>query len=181
MPLLADFLPKVYELTNRPDFVNETTSFLNRALQRSHNRGEYRFDLQEEDYTYAGSQELSGALPARFKKYYSVVSDSDIRLHEVSPQALWDNDVQMEKRNTFFIAGTNINFRMTDAFAEIKMYYLQTPTFADSYIATNYPDVITYFAASNIFRMMGNQAKMTFWMQEALAVQEEIERNHFIP
>lgn len=181
MPVIGDFLQPVYDLTNRPDFVSETTSFLNRALQRAHNRGEYRFDVQEADFAYAGSQELSGALPARFKKYYSVISDADIRLHEVSPAALFDDYVQMEKRNTFYIAGTNINFRMTDAFSEITLTYLQTPTFADSYIATNYPELLHYLAASSIFRLMGNQQKMNFWLQEALAIQEEIERNHFIP
>lgn len=181
MPALVDFLPKVYEITNRPDLVNETTNFLNRALQRSHNRGEYNFDVFTETYSYAGSQSLTGALPARFKRYYNVTADETLRVHEVNPASLYDDNVQMEKRNTFYVAGSDVIFRFTDAFQSIAFQYLRQPTFADSYIATNYENSITYFAAALVFKMMGNLQKFQFWQAEALAVDEEITRNHFIP
>lgn len=181
MPALVDFLPKVYEITNRPDLVAETTSFLTRSLKRAHNSGEYNFDIFDQDIAYAGSLSFSEALPARFKKYYSVTADERIRLHEVGPSALFDDLVQMEKRNTFYIVGTNIVVKMTDAFEEITHKYVRQPTWDDSYIATNYEEAIVYHCASMIFDMMGNQAAANRWRQQAEDVYAEITKNHFIP
>lgn len=180
MPVLTDFLPKVYEITNRPDLVAETTSALTRALQRAHYQSEFAFDLQTQQYAYAGSQELIGALPARFRKYYNVTADKDIRIHEVTPAALFDDAVQMEKLNTFYIAGSNVVFTLTNSFQTINLMYLQVPTYADSYIATNYPEALTYLAAAQIFGgVMGNKEKANFWAGQVQDIDIELQRNHF--
>lgn len=182
MPLLADFLPKVYSITNRPDLVTETTAFLNRALTKVHFASEYRFDLDTMVVPYAGAQELSESLPARFRKIYQVVvpdNGNRYKLDEVTPAALFDDDVQMRKRNTYYLAGSQINFFLADSFENINVMYLKTPTFADSFIATNFEDIIVYMAAAYIFALMKNQPKATSWGALANDIEIELQRQYF--
>lgn len=182
MPLLTDFLQPVYNITNRPDLVTETTAFLNRALQKVHFASEYRFDLQTLVVPYAGSQELSEALPARFRKIYQVVvpdNGNRYKLDEVTPAALFDDDVLMRKLNTYYLAGSQINFNLGSSFLNINVMYLQTPLFADSFIATQFPDIITYLAAAYIFMLMKNQPKASQWASLANDIEVELQRNYF--
>ncbi len=182
MPLLTDFLAPVYSITNRPDLVTETTAFLNRALMKAHVASEYRFDIETLVVPYAGSQELSESLPARFRKIYQVVvpdNGNRFKLDEVTPAALFDDDVQMRKLNTYYLAGSQINFNLTNSFENINVMYLKLPTYADSYIATNYSDILVYLAAAYIFILMKNQPKASQWASLANDIEIELQRNFF--
>lgn len=182
MPVLADFLAPTYSITNRPDLVSDTTAFLNRALTQAHYASEYRFDIKQFDTPYVNSLELSANLPARFRKIYQVFvpdPDNKYRLDEVTPAMLFDDSVQVRKRNTYYLAGSAINFTMSDAFLNIRTMYLQVPTFADSFIATNFPELIHYIAASYVFQLMKNKPRAQEWQNLAKDIEVELQRNYF--
>lgn len=179
MPALADFLPKVYEITSRPDLVAETTGFLTRALMKAHLAGDYRFDLQTLTIPNTEGQEFSADLPARFRKEQWVYT-KDFRIHNVTPAALYDQQVQMEKQNTYYIGGSSINFNIKDHYELVTFDYLQYPTYADSYIASTFPDILTYLASAYVFSLLKNTEAAQRWAGLARDIDVELIRNTFV-
>lgn len=200
MPVIADFLPLVYSISNRPDLTTETTEFITRAMKRAHFKSEYRFDIQTLEVPFVTSGEITTALPARFRKIWQVTGPN-FRVHEVTPAALFDDNVFMpgkelitERRsgvdfsssfaasfggNTYYLAGSNINLRISTTFNKINVHYLQLPTLLDSFIAINFPEVITYMAAAYIFAIMKNIDKARQWAGLAGEIDNELIQSYF--
>lgn len=182
MAVLADFLDDVYELTNRPDLVAETTSALRRALLQAHFSGRYNFDLRTEEIMSTGEQAFISPLPNQYRMTNAIFCRADgneFRLDEITPAAIFDPSVYMRKENCYYVAGPSLHLRVTRSFSALTHQYFRVPFFVDSYIADNYPHVLAQMAAAKIFALLVQPELATYYERLAQQSIAEVLNNHF--
>lgn len=186
MPTLEEFLPKVYEITDREDRVAETKSALARALRRAHNSSFYHFDTRSFSVPNQGNPQFSLLTPDRFRAIGSIqgfrtsglmTPNDGFRVREISAEAVLDPQVQMDdKGRSYYLAGNQIFLLITEPYASVSIEYFIHPKFEDSYIAANLPEMVTYNAASLVMLMLKDTAGAATWKQLADEMYVELER-----
>ncbi len=167
---IEDFLEGVYEITNRPDLVTETTSALKRALKQAHFASFFWFDLEAEDIASTGDVSFSSPIPERFRSVKSIRNADEstgFEVREISPSAIFNGSVLVEKRYCYYLAGADIQFRISRGFTTLQHIFYQLPDWEDSYIALNYPEILHFIAAAKIFALLGDSPNAKFYEQLA--------------
>lgn len=176
----ATYLPNVYEITDRPDLVNESISALTRALRQAHLSSDYFPDISSVFVPNVNAQDFAFALPARFRRVFSI-DGPDFHVREVTPGALFDPQVYASgKENSYYLAGTNANFHVEGRFTNLVFQFLRFPTFEDSFIITNFVDAVTALAASYVFSSIKDKAQADKWAGIAGDTIREIITSNFV-
>jgi hypothetical protein len=181
MPVAAH-LPAVYEITDRPDLVAETTSALNRALRQAHLAGDFWPDLMSENIPTQNLVDFAHAIPDRFRRVSAIFNMGvpPFSLKEVPPAALFNREVLMDKRNSYYLAGTQIRLHVEDSFSSLRFEFLRFPTFDDSFIMVNYKEAVIYEAAALVFDGAQNKQQADKYRGLANAARAEILFSSFV-
>ena len=184
MATLAEITANVMVDTDRPDLVAETSLAMNRALRACHYASEWIFD-QVTDNLLApvppnSTSSWSAAVPARMRQISLITDDAKtFQLQRITPKAYYDPFAILEKTNVYWVLGTQFHFRITDAYASLFVTYLQTPTFADSYIALNHQQYIEFKATQLVLEAIDQGTKANRFRDLAQEYFVELQRQAF--
>lgn len=179
MPTASDFLEDVYQITDRPDLETITLAALNRALRRAHLASDFFPDIRDVLVPNPSSIDFTFAVPERFRRVYSI-DGPDFHVFEITPGALFNEEVLVPKDNCYFLAGSVFNFRVRQRFTNLTLRYLQLPSFADSFIVTNFKEAVTYMAAVLVFEAIKDRELAGRWAALAADATRELITSQFV-
>lgn len=179
MAQLRDFLQPVYVLTNRPDLERETSAALSRALRKAHNSGYYSFDVARTSISNPSVADFSFPLPERFRAVRTI-NGLNFFVRKVESDFNVRADVQASdetRYNNYYIAGQDLVLHVCSPYSALDFQYFRHPTFEDSYIAINMPELIHYYAAEIVLTMIKDPQAAQRW--QMLAQEQVVELTRY--
>ena len=169
MTTLAELLIEVYELTNRPDLVSETTSAIKAATLKAHQTDFYSKDIFETgvEFTTADFRQsldyIAFISNLRAMKYLRRVEDEtdDVgKFFEIIDVAESLDSYGVNRTDIAYVAGRVLEIRSSVSFTKALLgayvFPIVTPTVSyASWIADLYPYAIIYEAARVVFKSIG--------------------------
>ncbi len=174
MSLFDDTLAEVYTLTGRPDLVAETKIALRQATLAAHLSEVFPRDRVEIPLTLTSAQIFQLDIPTYFPNWRSFAyirpydlttgSFSDIIIGPdqfIAPDGIFD-EYLIEKVNVAYVAGNNLNIRLSAAYGGLVVGYYQRPVLTpdaayESWIAREHPAVVILDAAKRVLDIIGYQ------------------------
>lgn len=170
MTTLSDLQQMVYDITNRPDLVNETLTALKAATLKMHHSDFYPKDLFETGIAFAASDfyqtfEVKVPIPRyrahKYSRYYDAVGQAAGKFFEfISPEKVVDG-YSVERVDILYPAGVNLQYKGSIAFQYILFGCYLHPNVADttyaSWIADEHPYAVVFEAARVLFGGIGLQ------------------------
>lgn len=161
---LAELQEEVISLTARPDLVAQTLRAVRSATQRAHSLDYWRRDLTEVAMQFDAAEFLQAAnmpqLLSNFRslKYLRKADGSFIEL--IEPEEIF-NYFNNLRNDVCYMAGDVLQIRSSTAVALFSLGYYRHPNVTeegwDSWIGSEFPEVITHYAAALICRQIGYQ------------------------
>lgn len=166
---LASLLTEVYSITNRSDLVAQTTQAVKMATLKAHMSDFYPRDLIEVNQATASTATFFSLPTSTFTRFRALnyVQKSELVRVETTPYDFLAmlsaddlvDDYKGYKVNVVYLAGTNLNFRVSEAVAALKIGYYSFPNITDagfsSWIDDTQPYAIICEAARTMFKTLG--------------------------
>jgi len=165
----------VYDITKRPDLIQETILAIRKATMKLHMAELWKNDIAQvyplvtagvgDTYSYRYTLTLNAATVfprfrrvAFIKEYNATPLGYEIDFKELDMASLLDN-YQLEKVNYWTQAGMGATIRSSKALTQVRVGYYRYPdinpiTF-ESWIANQFPDAIIEEAIASIFEAVG--------------------------
>lgn len=161
-------ITEVYNLTNRPDLVNETKSAVKAATLKAHHSDFYSKDIYETGIQFETPGYIKSldypSLISNFRalKYIRRVTDANddfgTFIEVLTPDALLDS-YGCNKSDVAYVAGRIIEIRSAVQFDKILLGCYVSPLVGDatynSWVAELFPFTIVYEAARVVFKTIG--------------------------
>lgn len=167
---ITDLATLVYELTKRPDLVDETKSAIKAATLKAHMSDYYSKDIYEmyvnlSDTTskYIWSLDyitlMSNFRSLKYiRKYDSDAGEPSDFIEVITPNEVLDS-YKVTKTDVCYVAGRVIEIRSSTAISKLILAAYVNPIITDadysSWVAELYPYAIVYEAARIIFKTIG--------------------------
>lgn len=186
MTTLAEVLAEVYNITNRPDLVTETTAMVKMATLKAHHTDFYPRDLVESGLAwstpaYYQSLEYRTLFP-RFRalkylrKYDTVGSAAGVEFTVVTPEQIFDS-YSIERTDVCYLAGEALEIKSSTKDTNMLIGFYQTPDVANttysSWVADMYMYAIVFEAARAIFKQTG-------WDEQSSAMNAMVQEQYII-
>ncbi len=193
MTAFTDRLDSIYTITNRPDLVADTKRMVKAATLKAHSSDFYPKDLFEvalafEAPAYLQEFEYRTHVPRwralKYLRKYDFANDSPLEFFEiVTPEQVLDS-YKVQKENVLYLAGEVIKIRSYDMFDyAILSCYVHPDVTEDTYsswVASEYPQVIDFEAASMIFKMIGHDEMASFYTRESAILLAEMKNSNIL-
>jgi hypothetical protein len=164
---LTEIVQEVYNITGRPDLVNETSSAIKAATLKMHNTDFYARDLYEtgiEFLTDDFHQTLDVVTIPRFRalkylrKWDTSSNEAGTFLTVIDPEEALDGYSQ-ERTNVCYLAGSAVDIKSSTSFTRMLIGCYRSPdvttTSYSSWIAEHIPFAIIYEAVRVLFKIIG--------------------------
>jgi hypothetical protein len=180
--LYNSILQDIYDVTLRPELVNETAVALRKATMKAHLADLWKNDLvvvypsipamvANTAYSYRLSLDLTDATTfpllrriCTIKEFNNPLTGYELQFKEVEPDNILD-EYLVERVNYWYQAGRQIQLRTTKALAGLQVDYWKFPNVIpaqyDSWIAAQFPDLIVEEACAQIYRIIGKLDEAT--------------------
>jgi hypothetical protein len=173
--LYASISAGVYDITKRPDLIQETILAIRKAIMKFHMAELWKNDIVQvyplvtvgvgDTYSYRYSLTLSDAVVfplfrrvAFIKEYNATPLGYELDFKELDMASLLD-DYQLEKVDYWTQAGMGATIRSSKALTQLRVGYYKypnvIPTTFESWIASQFPDAIIEEAIGSIFSSIG--------------------------
>ena len=163
MPTWSSLQSEVYTHTNRPDLAAETLAAVKSAVRTAHKSAKYWKDLVTTPLVGIDTSTAIQSIPlsalTRPRSIATVqVTGQDIFLEPVTIDDLVDADGYV-RTNKFWGLGAELKLRAANPVSAYTLCYYQWPltdaTNVTSWIVDNYPDLISFWAASTVLGIVG--------------------------
>ena len=168
MSTLDNLVSEVYNITNRPDLVNETLTAIRAATLKAHQSEFFpkdlfetalQFDSSEYQQTLQYRQIFPRCRALKHLRKWDAVNEQPGKFLEIISIDKTLDSYSINREDVVYLAGANIQIRSIDQ----QQYYLiaiyQHPDVTvvgyNSWIADEHPFVIVFDAARVIFKMIG--------------------------
>lgn len=174
--LYTSILTDVYNITQRPDLVNETAIAIRKATMKAHTADLWKNDLTivypvtpievaDTSYTYRYYLDLTNTAVfpqyrkvSDIKEYNNPLTGYELQFDEKDVDRILDQYL-LEDVNYWYQAGRQVQIRSTKALVGIQVAYWQypivDPTLYNSWIANDFPDIIEEEACAQLYRVIG--------------------------
>lgn len=166
MSTYTDIRDAVITWTNRPDLAAETDAAIKNAVRAAHRVNTFYKDLKEVPVTDLPTDQLQqidmSAVAADCRKVFAVrPTGTDLYYTGCSSDDILD-DYGLPKVDVYYGLGNYLVVRASAPVSEITITYYKKPTIEpisslDSWIATEFPDLIIYWAAASVLALIGEQ------------------------
>ncbi len=193
MTAFTDRLDAVYQITNRPDLVADTGAMVKAATLKAHSSDFYPKDMFEvylsfDVSAYLQEFEYRTSIPRyRALKYirkYDSVSDTPLNFFDVITPEQVLNGYGVQRDDVVYLAGELLKIRSSTLF-DYALFgcYVHPNTTADAYsswIAMEYPMLIDFLAAAQVFKMIGHDEQASFYDREAAQLLLEMKNSNIV-
>ncbi len=177
--LYNSLVQDIYNLTARPDLVNETAVAIRKATMKLHLVDFWKSDLVSAlytlpvyvpaDFSYRYTIDLTDTLVfplirkvAHVKEYNTPLSGRETQFKELSADRLLDAYL-LEDINYWYQVGQSLHVRCNKNLTQIDVGYWKYPNVIpatyDSWIAQQFPDAVIDEACAQLFRIIGKDAE----------------------
>lgn len=173
--LYNSLVSDIYNLTQRPDLIQETATAIRKATMKCHLADFWKNDLVEISYTvpvltvpavsYRYALDLTDVtiFPlyrkiSHIKEYNNPLTGQEIQFKELDADRLLDN-YKLEDINCYYQAGQQVQLRANKFLTTLNIGYYKYPNVVpatyNSWIAVQYPDAVIDEAVAQIYRIIG--------------------------
>lgn len=177
MALWDDLVTETYDLTKRPDLVQDTVVALRTATRKAHRVGKFWRDLAETTVSPASAevQEVDIATDApRFRSVALLhpLDRSDLEFDPVTIDDLLDSD-GYRRTNVYWGFGDKLRIRAESPWTSYRLSYFRDPIVVpasyNSWIANEHREVITTWAAVLVLGGV-NESEIAGRLERLLAI-----------
>lgn len=187
-------MTEVYQITNRPDLVSQTSAAVRAATLKIHQSDYFYKDLQEQGIVFTTAAfeqqiEYRTLIPLwRAFKYLRKTDSSGVDtlgFFELIPPELILDDYALNRNDVCYVAGSVIQIRSSTSFQyAIHGCYVNPNITAlgySSWVSIDHPFAIVYEAAAQIFKQTGDAEQFAAFTQLAREQLSEVKISNIQP
>lgn len=177
---LSELMTEVYQITNRPDLVSQTSAAVRAATLKIHQSDYFYKDIREQGlvfstlgYTQQIEYKVIFPLWRAFKylRKTDVTGTDTLGFLELIPPELVLDQYNLNREDVCYVAGSVIQIRSSTQIQYAIHGYYENPNITvagfSSWVADDHPFAIVYEAAAQIFKQTGDTEQFAAFTQLA--------------